>query len=54
MMFAAKVLIGTTTELFSNTNIIEKAKTEFIKCRGTDFNYISLLGNRAPALDYRN
>ena len=54
MMVAAKTLTATAIELFSNTSIIDKAKAEFIKVRGKDFNYIPLLGNRNPALNYRN
>ena len=54
MMVAAKTLTATAIELFSNTNIIDKAKAEFIQSRGKDFKYIPLLGDRAPALDYRN
>jgi len=54
MMVAAKALTATAIELFSNTNIIDTAKSEFIKRRGNDFKYIPLLGDRPPALDYRN
>jgi aminobenzoyl-glutamate utilization protein B len=54
MMVAAKTLALTAIELFSNKEIIKKAKAEFLEARGTDFNYIPLIGNRAPALDYRN
>ena len=54
MMVAAKTLTATAIELFSNLDIIEKAKAEFLESRGPDFKYIPLLGDRAPALDYRN
>jgi aminobenzoyl-glutamate utilization protein B len=54
MMVAAKTMTATAIELFSNTDIIDKAKAEFIESRGKDFKYIPLLGDRAPALDYRN
>ena len=54
MMVAAKTLTKTAIDLFSNTSIIEKAKAEFIEKRGKDFKYIPLLGDRPPALDYRN
>jgi aminobenzoyl-glutamate utilization protein B len=50
---AAKVFSFTAIDLFSNPKLIEEAKQEFDKRRGTDFKYESLLGNRAPALDYR-
>jgi len=54
MMVAAKTLTKTAIDLFTNTSIIEKAKAEFIEARGKDFKYIPLLGDRPPALDYRN
>jgi len=54
MMVAAKTIAATAMDLFSNQDIIEKAKTEFIKALGKDFKYTPLLGDRAPALDYRN
>jgi len=54
MMIAAKTLTKTAIDLFSNTEIIDTAKVEFIKARGKDFKYIPLLGERPPALDYRN
>lgn len=54
MMVAAKTLTKTAIDLFSDTSIIEKAKVEFIEARGKDFKYIPLLGDRPPALNYRN
>ena len=54
MMIAAKTLSATAIELFSNTDLITKAKAEFESSRGTDFKYIPLLGNRKPALKYRD
>jgi aminobenzoyl-glutamate utilization protein B len=54
MMVAAKTLTMTAIDLFSNLDIIEKAKAEFLEARGKDFKYIPLLGDRPPALDYRN
>lgn len=54
MMIAAKTLTMTAIELFENKDLVSKAKTEFMKRRGTDFKYIPLLGDREPALDYRN
>ncbi|QCW99329.1 amidohydrolase [Aggregatimonas sangjinii] len=53
MMVAAKTLTLTAIELFQNKDLVQKAKTEFIERRGADFKYIPLLGDRAPALDYR-
>lgn len=54
MMIAAKTLTMTAIELFENKDLVSKAKTEFMERRGADFKYIPLLGDRAPALDYRN
>ncbi len=54
MMVAAKTLTLTAMDLFKNKDLVAKAKTEFIERRGADFKYIPLLGERAPALDYRN
>lgn len=54
MMVAAKALTMTAIELFENKDLVAKAKTEFMEKRGADFKYIPLLGDRAPALDYRN
>nr|WP_299340492.1 amidohydrolase [Allomuricauda sp.] len=53
MMVAAKTLALTALDLFENPDLVEKAKTEFEERRGKDFKYIPLLGDRAPALDYR-
>jgi len=53
MMVAAKTLALTAIDLFSNTSLLGKAKVELIERRGKDFNYVPLLGDRAPALDYR-
>ena len=54
MMIAAKTLTLTAIDLFKNKQLINAAKKEFIARRGADFKYIPLLGDRAPALDYRN
>ncbi|MEX0291159.1 MAG: amidohydrolase [Flavobacteriaceae bacterium] len=53
MMVAAKTLTLTAIELFDNKTVLENAKKEFLERRGVDFTYIPLLGDRAPALDYR-
>jgi aminobenzoyl-glutamate utilization protein B len=50
---AGKVFALTAIELFTNQQLIEKAKAEFEKKRGADFKYEPLLGDRAPALEYR-
>ena len=54
MMIAAKTLALTAINLFQDGDLIKKAKVEFLERRGADFKYIPLLGDRAPALDYRN
>ena len=54
MMVAAKTLTLTAIDLFINKGLIAKAKAEFIERRGADFKYIPLLGDRPPALNYRN
>ena len=39
MVVAAKTLTATAIDLFSNTSLIEQAKTEFTERRGADFVY---------------
>ncbi|MGB7394256.1 MAG: amidohydrolase [Pricia sp.] len=53
MMVAAKTLTLTAIDLFKDQELIDKAQEEFQERRGADFEYIPLLGNRSPALDYR-
>lgn len=53
MMVAAKTLALTVIDLFLNPKVLSKAKEELILKRGENFKYIPLLGDRAPALDYR-
>lgn len=50
---AAKVFVLTAVELYTNPKLIEEAKAEFELRRGSDFKYKSLVGDRAPALNYR-
>ena len=54
MMVAAKTLSCTGIDLMLNPEIILKAKEEWNKARGDNFKYIPLIGNRKPALDYRD
>lgn len=54
MMIAAKTLALTAINLLQDGDLIKKAKVEFLERRGADFKYIPLLGERAPALNYRN
>ena len=54
MMIAAKTLAITGMQLIDDPEAISLAKKEFLNQRGLDFKYVPLLGNREPALDYRN
>ena len=53
MMVAAKTMAMTAIDLFTTPLLIEKAKAEFIKDKG-DYKYEALLGDRKPALNYRD
>ena len=54
MLVAAKTLALTAFKLLDNPKILDQAQAEFLIKRGADFKYIPLLGERSPALDYRN
>ncbi len=54
MMVAAKALTLTAMDLYKDPELVKKAKQEFAERRGVDFKYIPLLGDREPALNYRN
>ena len=43
----------TAIDLFTNPELIKKAKEEFILSKG-DYYYRALLGDRKPALNYRD
>jgi aminobenzoyl-glutamate utilization protein B len=53
LQLAAKTLALTAADFFENPELAKQARAELIKQRGPDFNYAPLLGDRAPALDYR-
>ncbi|MBN8836853.1 MAG: amidohydrolase [Sphingobacteriia bacterium] len=53
MMVAAKTMALTAIDLYTNPAAIEKAKEEFKKAKG-DYQYKALLGDRKPALNYRD
>ncbi len=53
MMVAAKTLAFTAIDLFTTPSLIQKAKAEFIQTKG-DYQYKALLGDRKPALNYRD
>jgi aminobenzoyl-glutamate utilization protein B len=54
MLVAAKTLTGMALDLLNDDQLIKDARAEWLKFRGDDFKYEPLLGDRAPALDYRN
>jgi aminobenzoyl-glutamate utilization protein B len=53
MSVAAKTLALTAVDLYEDPTIIVRARAEFERRRGPDFRYRALVGDRAPALDYR-
>ena len=53
MIVAAKTLAFTAIDLFTNPALIKEAKEEFIQTKG-DYQYKALLGDRKPALNYRD
>jgi aminobenzoyl-glutamate utilization protein B len=53
MMVAAKTIAFTAIDLFLTPSLIQKAKDEFMKSKG-DYQYKPLLGDRKPALNYRD
>jgi aminobenzoyl-glutamate utilization protein B len=53
MMVAAKTLALTAVHIFENPELIPEARKELINRRGEGFDYAPLIGDRAPALDYR-
>lgn len=54
MMVAAKTLAGTAVDLFNGSGLIGEAWKELKSRRGENFEYKPMLGDRKPALDYRN
>ena len=53
MMVASKTIAFTAIDLFTNPALIKKAKEEFIQTKA-DYQYKALLGDRKPALNYRD
>jgi aminobenzoyl-glutamate utilization protein B len=51
---ATKVLVLTATQLYDDAALIANAKVEFTQRRGSNFKYISVVGDRKPPLDYRD
>jgi aminobenzoyl-glutamate utilization protein B len=54
MMVAAKTLALTGLDLFTNPQLIAEGKEEWKKLTGDNFIYKPLLGDRKPALNYRD
>ncbi|AEI46731.1 amidohydrolase [Runella slithyformis] len=54
MIVAAKTLALTAIDLFQDEKTIAEAKAEFEKRRGPGFQYKALIGDRKPALNYRD
>lgn len=53
MMVAVKTLALTAVDLFSTPSILERARAEFNSTKG-NYHYQPLLGDRSPALNYRD
>ena len=53
MMVAAKTMTLTAIDCFTNPVLVQQAKEEFSKNKG-DYQYKALLGDRKPALNYRD
>jgi aminobenzoyl-glutamate utilization protein B len=54
MMVAAKTMALMGIDLLTKQELVTQAKEEFIKDRGEGFEYKALLGDRKPALNYRD
>ncbi|MDX1492435.1 MAG: amidohydrolase, partial [Longimicrobiales bacterium] len=53
MINAAKVLAYTAHDLLTQPSLLEAVQREFAQRRGPDYEYVPLLGDRDPPLDYR-
>ncbi len=53
MLVAAKTLARTAIELYRRPDLIRQAWDELERRRGPGFEYVSLVGDREPPLDYR-
>ena len=54
MNIAAKTMAATMIDLFTKPEVIVAAKAELTRRRGGDFRYTALVGDRPPALNYRD
>lgn len=53
LLNTARVFALSAIDLYKDPKLVEKVKNEFNERRGDNFKYEALLGERAPALDYR-
>ena len=53
MVVAAKTLAMMAVDLFTDPELLAVAKAEYAERVGPDFEYVSLVGDRPPPLDYR-
>lgn len=53
LQLAAKTLALTAADFYENPELAAEAHAELVEQRGAGFEYTPLLGDRAPALDYR-
>jgi len=53
LQLAAKTLALTAADFYENPALAAEAHAELVEQRGAGFKYTPLLGDRAPALDYR-
>ena len=51
---AASALTLMGAELLQSPDVLAKAKAELVERRGKDFKYAAMLGDRKPALNYRD
>jgi aminobenzoyl-glutamate utilization protein B len=54
MMVAAKTMALTAIDLYTQPALIQQATAEFNTAKGAGFQYKALLGDRKPALNYRD
>ncbi len=54
MMVAAKTIALTAVDLFTTPKLLADARADLERRRGPDYRYESLVGDRAPPLDFRN
>ncbi len=53
MVVAAKTLAMTAVDLYRDADLLRAAQAEYRERMGPDFEYVSLVGDRDPPLDYR-